>query len=481
LKDVKKPRYVLIFVACIFIAVFLLISLRVISYGFIPNDDAMRHVAKAISGKDWTEILVLRPEITMDSHVGWHTILGFIHKTTGCDKDSLMVFSVVSLFFFFCIIPLFFLKRAEAWLISVLIVSVAGFPALSRIFLGRPLIFTMAVVVLLGFIWPRFKTKTIPWGPVITLTILIALATWIHCLWYMFALPVLCFFLAREWRAGFVVAICTMAGVLIGMMMTGQPIQFFYQTLGHLLHSLGDKTVSRQLVTEFQPFGGEIIMVIVVMAVLGWRAICKEWNVQAIMTPMFILALISWTLGFLVARVWTDWGVPALLVWMTFEFEEYLKKSMDSLSFKRVWLAAAVACVLFLSISSDNKSRWTQNIPIQYLSLDNPKHKEWLPEKGGIFYNTDMDIFYQTFYANPNADWRYILGFEPSMMPKEDLVVFRNIRFQRGSFQAHEPWVKKMRPEDRLVLTCSSFPQIKELQWYQAIPDTWIGRLPKKQ
>ena len=481
MEDIKKPRYVLILVACIFTAVILLIAFRVMSYGFIPTDDAMRHVAKAVSGKDWTEILVLRPEITMDSHTGWHKILEFIYNTTGCDKDSLIIFSVVSMFLFFCMIPLFFLKRPEAWLISVLIVSVASFPALMRIFLGRPYIFTMAVVVLLGFVWPRFKTKPITWGSVITLTILIALATWInHCLWYIFALPVLCFFLAREWRAGFVVAICTLAGVLIGMTITGQPIQLFHQTLGHFFHTLGDHTLSRQLVPELQPFGGEIVMVIVVMAVLGWRAIRKEWDFRAIMTPMFILALISWTLGFLAARVWTDWGVPALLVWMTLEFEEYLKKSMDSLSFKRVWLSAAVAIVLFLSISNDNNSRWTQNIPMQYLSVDNPKHKEWLPEKGGIFYNSHMGMFYKTFYANPHADWRYILGFETSMMPQDDFVIHRNMQFSNSYLPAYA-WVKKMRPEDRLVLQTATVPPIKELQWYQAIPNTWIGRLPKKQ
>jgi hypothetical protein len=480
LKDFKKPRYVLILVACIFTAVILLISFRVISYGFIPSDDAMRHVAKVISGKDWAEVLILRPDITMDSHIGWYKILDLIYKTTGCDKDSLIVFSVVSLFIFFCMIPLFFLERSEAWLISVLIVSVASSPALVRIFSGRPYIFTMAVVVLLGFIWPRFKNKPIPWGSVISLTILIALATWIHSLWYMFALPVLCFFLAKEWRAGFVVAICTLLGVLIGMMITGQPIQFFQQTLGHSFHSFGGHTLSRQLVDELQPFGGEIIMVIVVMAILGWRAIRKEWNVQAIMTPMFILALTSWTLGFLVARIWTDWGIPALLVWMTLEFEEYLKKSMDSLSFRRVWLAATVACVLFLSISSDNNSRWTKNIPRQYLSVDNPQHKEWLPEKGGIFYNSHMSLFYETFYANPHVDWHYILGFEPSMMPQYDLVVYRKIQFSNSSLPAYA-WVKKMRPQDRLVLKCATVPPIKELLWYQAIPNTWIGRLPKTQ
>lgn len=479
MEDIKKARYVLILVACIFTAVILFISFKVMSYGFIPTDDAMRHVAKVISGKDWTEILLLRPGIIMDSHIGWYKILGFIYKTTECDKDSLIVFSVVFMFILFCMIPLFFLKRPEAWLISLLILSVASIPALIRIFSGRPFIFSMAAVVLLGFIWPRFREKPLPWRSVVILIIFIALATWIHGLWYMFALPVLCFFLAREWRAGFVVVICTFMGVLIGMMITGQPLLFFYQTLQHFSYSLGGHILSRQLVSELQPFGGEIIMVIVVMAFLGWRAIRKEWNVQAIMTPMFILALISWTLGFLVARIWADWGIPALLVWMTLEFEEYFKKSINSLSFKRVWLTAAVACVLFLSISSDNNSRWTQNIPMQYLSVDNPRHKEWLPEKGGIFYNSHMSLFYQTFYANPHADWRYILGFEPSMMPQDDFVVYRNIQFSNSVLPAYA-WIKKMRPEDRLVLKLAAFPQIKELQWYEAIPNIWIGRLPRK-
>lgn len=479
MEDIKKPRYVLILVACIFTAVILLISFKVMSYGFMPTDDAMRHVAKVISGKDWSEILLLRPGIIMDSHIGWYKILGFIYKTTGCDKDSLIVFSVVSMFLFFCMIPLFFLKRPEAWLISLLILSVASFPALIRIFSGRPFIFSMTTVILLGFIWPLFKEKPLPWPSIVILIIFIALATWIHGLWYMFALPVLCFFLAREWRAGFIVAICTFLGVLIGMMIIGQPILFFSQTLQHFSYSLGGHVLSRQLVSELQPFGGEIIMVFVVMAFLGWRAIRKEWNVQAIMTPLFILALISWTLGFFVVRIWTDWGIPALLVWMTLEFEDYFEKSLNSLSLKRVWLTAAVACVLFLSISSDNNSRWTQNIPMQYLSVDNPRHKEWLPEKGGIFYNSHMSLFYQTFYANPHADWRYILGFEPSMMPQDDFIVYRNIQFSNSVLPAYA-WIKKMQPEDRLVLKLAAFPQIKELQWYEAIPNIWIGRLPRK-
>ncbi len=479
-EGLTKPRYVLILVSCIFLAVILLISFKVVSYGFIPSDDAMRHVAKAISGKDWVDILVLRPEITMDSHVGWHKLLEFIHKTTGLEKDGLIVFSVIFLFFLFCVAPIFFLKRPEAWLITFLIIAIANFALIFRIFLGRPFIFTMAVVVVLGYLWPRFKKKPIHWPSAIILTILIALATWIHCLWYMFALPVLCFFLAREWRAGVVVSLCTVVGVGVGMIMTGHPIQFFYQTLGNFFHSLGDHSLVSQLVGEFKPFNGDVIMVFVVFGMLTWRALRNSWNLKAIYTPIFILVIISWVLGFVNVRTWLDWGIPALCVWMALEFEDYLKSSMDSLSMKRVWITLAVACVLFISITSDYNSRWTSSKSARYLSLENPEHKNWLPGKGGIIYSNSMYVFYQTFYANPHADWRYMLGFEPTMMPPKDLAIYRNIQLNYYFAKAYEPWVKKMRPEDRMILTGIGMPSIKELEWNLTVSGTWVGRLPRK-
>lgn len=479
-RESTQIRPVVIIVLCAFLALLLLIALRVISYGYIPFDDAMRHAAKAVSGKNWGEILILRPEITMDSHVGWHNILEFLYQMTGCSVDHLVVFSIVSLFILFCIVPLFFLKRPEAWLISLLIIWVANYLDLTRIFLGRPYIFTMAVVVFLGFLWPRFKTKPIPWSSVIILTVLIALAVWIHCLWYMFALPVLCFFIACEWRAGFVISVCTIVGVIIGMLMTGHPIQFFLQTLGHFFHSLGDHTLVRQLVTEFRPFSGDQMVVIAVLCMLGWRTFRNAWDLKTIYTPVFILAVVSWVLGFIVQRVWIDWGIPAVCVWIALEFEEYLKASMDSSSWKRAGLTVVVACALFISVTNDYGGRWTQSMSVQYLSADNPEHKKWLPEKGGIVYSDDMTVFYQTFYANPHADWRYILGFEPTMMPPDDLAIFRKIQWNYGANEAYDPWVKKMRPEDRLILRRPSMPAIKGLEWNLTVTGIWIGRLPKK-
>ena len=480
-KESTKPRYVLILVTCIFLAAILLISFKVVSYGFMPPDDVRRHVAKAISGKEWTDILVLRPQITMDSHVGWHKILTFVYKTTGYDKDEMVVFSIALLFILFCVVPIFFLKRPEAWLITFLVIAVVNFSTMFRVFLGRPFIFTMAVVVALGYLWPRFKTKPIPWTPVIILTVLIALSTWIHCLWYMFALPVLCFFLAREWRAGVVISLCTVVGVIVGMIMTGHPIQFFYQTLGHFFHSLGEHTLARQLVPEFRPFNGDVLIVVAVLGILAWRALRNSWDSKVLYTPIFILAVVSWALGFVVARVWLDWGIPALCVWIALEFEDFLKHSTDSLSVKRVWITLAVACVLFLSVTSDQENRWTSNTAsVQYLSEENSEHKKWLPEKGGIVYSSSMYVFYQTFYANPHAEWRYIMGFEPTMMPSEDLAIFRNIQRTYGTVESFEPWVKKMLPQDRMILEAGAKPKIKGLEWNNTVSGIWVGRLPKK-
>jgi hypothetical protein len=104
-----------------------------------------------------------------------------------------------------------------------------------------------------------------------------------------------------------------------------------------------------------------------------------------------------------------------------------------------------------------------------------------MPEKGGILYSSDMTIFYQTFFKNPNADWRYILGFEPALMPDEDFQVFHKIMWNNGDAKAYEPWVEKMRPQDRLVIRGDrgSLPSSSQLEWEYGVSGIWIGRLPR--
>jgi hypothetical protein len=66
----------------------LAVPLRVISFGCLPPDDALRHAAKAVSGKPWPEIRVMRSDITLEHNPGWHWLLQTLHRGTGWDPTA---------------------------------------------------------------------------------------------------------------------------------------------------------------------------------------------------------------------------------------------------------------------------------------------------------------------------------------------------------------------------------------------------------
>ena len=72
----------------------ILIPLKILSLGYIPIDDVKCHVAKAISGKAWPEILVMDERFAEDEHPGWHSMLGALHRHLNCDADTLIFFSI---------------------------------------------------------------------------------------------------------------------------------------------------------------------------------------------------------------------------------------------------------------------------------------------------------------------------------------------------------------------------------------------------
>lgn len=124
---------------------------------------------------------------------------------------------------------------------------------------------------------------------------------------------------------------------------------------------------------------------------------------------------------------------------------------------------------------------WTRNLDAVFLSPDDyrlPHIAKWLPGPGAIIYSSNLDVFFRTFYKNPRAEWRYLLGFEPDMMPRADRKILRDIQRSGFTGAAHAPWVKRMNPEDRLILRQSFKPEIAELEWYYTGGNTWIGRLP---
>ncbi|MCX5667385.1 MAG: hypothetical protein NTY34_03625 [Candidatus Omnitrophica bacterium] len=459
----------------------LMIPFKIIGYGFLPPDDALWHSAKVISGKNWSEVLVLRDGIKMESHPGWHYILSFVHKITSWDVHSLVLFSVISLFILFFSIPVFFLRYPESWLLSILTLSIATPGWFFRMLLGRPYIVTMAVLLFIFMLWPRLKGKKIAYASLITITVLIAVSTWIHRTFYILLIPIAAFLLAREWKASIYMIICSIAGIFIGAALTGHPILFIKQTMLHLIFISASYETQDTLVTELRPALGDFAIVIIVALFLFWRALRGRWNKNVVDNPIFILGALSFIGGFITRRIWLDVGMVAVILWMTIEFEDFLSRIIKIESSRRLLSVLALAGILYLSLTADVGARWTNCRPQDYLSSEDPAQAEWMPDPGGIIYSDDMMIFFQTVFKNPNGNWRYILGSESAIMPQEDLDILRNIQKNRWSYVPFEPWVKKMRIEDRLIIRGEEDrkPKLSELEWNYAARSTWIGRKPK--
>ena len=104
-----------------------------------------------------------------------------------------------------------------------------------------------------------------------------------------------------------------------------------------------------------------------------------------------------------------------------------------------------------------------------------------MPESGGILYEADMALFFDTFFKNPTAPWRYSVGYESALMPAEDFATYQKILWNGEEPEAYQPWNRKMRPPDRLVMEAHTSPAsaLPQLEWHYAIKNLWIGRLPR--
>jgi hypothetical protein len=371
------------------------------------------------------------------------------------------------------------LRYPEAWL-ATLALSMVTVMMPYRFLLGRPYIISIAAVLTLLFLWRRFGEDKPRWWMAAAMTGLITASVYLHGTWYLWVLVVAAFLLARQWRWGLTLAGCWIAGVLLGSLLTGQVIDYPAQAVKVVLLATGKHLTQRTLASELQPESGDIYL----LCILGGLLLLRQWAALKApplwRDPAFWLACLTWTLAFRVGRFWVDWGWPALLVLIASDLQLLLASRLPLDSLRRLALAAALALIAFLAITSDAGSRWTGNLSQQYLEAGNPDLKGWMPEKGGILYTSDMTIFYQTFYKNPQGDWRYILGFEPTLMPAEDFDVYHKALWNYGDGKAYTPWVRKMKPEDRLVIRAGrgSPPAIPQLEWNYGVSGIWIGRVP---
>jgi len=473
-------RWVDLFVLIVAVWTVVVIPARVVGVGYRPTDDARRHAAKVLAERSWDEILVLRPEVTVDPHPGWHAVLAAAHRAGIETATGLVVFSSFALAVLFLATPLLLrLGRPETWLIALLAVALAVPDFLRRLMLGRPLVFAMSVMLAVAVLWPRLRGERFPVGWWGATTALLGLAVWIHGNWYLWILPLAAFVAAGELRVGARFAGAAAVATVLGALATGTPFAFLAQTARHPFWATATDLPKRILVAEFQPSDGDLWMTAAVLALVAMKARRGESPATLARDPVFLLAAGGWALGLHTVRFWWDWGLPACLVWIAREIDRGLAAT-PLRSRRRAAVAVIVATVLLLAFTADRGSRWSSTRSAPFLSAENPAHRPWLPGPGGVLYSNEMRVFYNTFFRNPTAPWRYVLGFEPALMPADDLAVFRRIQLDYASDASFAPWVAKMRPEDRLVVVRSQpgQPRIPRLEWHSPYRGMWIGRLP---
>jgi len=278
-----------------------LAPLRIVAQGYRPDDDALRHAAKAVSGRPWSEILVLRPDVTMDSHPGWHAALGFVHRTTGAGVDALVRVSMFVGLAAVLIPPLFLLRRPEAWALVLVALATLEPRIVSRFASGRPFLMSAGLLAVLCLLAARSRGAVPARRVLLVLVPAIALVAWMHPSFYLFLLPVAACLIAGQVRMGLALAAALAAGVLLAGVLYGHPLQFVAQSLWHSVLAMGSPATPGTLAIEFLPGDGSPILLLGAEVLWLWRARLRE-PVSGGRRAILALAGLGWLLGWLVIR-----------------------------------------------------------------------------------------------------------------------------------------------------------------------------------
>jgi hypothetical protein len=452
------------------------IPFRILLLNYSPVDDARRHVAKVVSGKAWEDVLILNERfVGFDQHHGWHVALGLLHRM-GLGKEALLDVSVVLCFCALVWSGLFhFRKRPEAWILALIFVQISVYP--QRWMLGRPFLISSAVFLQLLFIWESGKYRRL--SRIVLTGVLVALACWIHGAWYLWAILPVSLFLAGRPRDALDASTAWILGAVVAGVLTGKPVTFLITQLDHLTLSLGSVQRTRMLVSEFYPVLSPFPLILAGLGYALQRHVGRSHR-ELCGSPVLWALVLGWTLGLHNGRFWNDWGGVALLVWSAQSFSLWLGERESEklvLTFPHQGLLALAILFTFIA---DVDSRWSNQDFKPRLIPEEGEMLSGFPDPGGILYSDDMMVFYEAFFDNPHAPWRYVLGFESAIMPPEDLAIYRNIQFfGRGRPVVYAPWVEKMTPKDRLIVRGrpSVSPGFGGLAWIYVSENTWSGRL----
>src|SRR5581483_4812807 len=168
---------------------------------------------------------------------------------------------------------------------------------MGRLLMGRPFLVTLAAFIAVVMLLPRLQTdEKPPRGRLAVMASLVALAVWMHPVWYLWALPIVATALARQWRAAQRLALVVAAGVFLGCCLTGHPFDFLFQSFEHGALTVDLDAPSVALTQELRPQTGSISFLLVGFAVFSVAAFRGRFKRSLFDTPAFWLVVVGWVL-----------------------------------------------------------------------------------------------------------------------------------------------------------------------------------------
>jgi hypothetical protein len=428
-------------------------GLRIVDYGFVPPDDALRHAASVVADRPYTDVILYDDDMAaVDTTPGWHALLGALNEFGGLDRFALVSFSVFFLFSVFTLSPLFLLRRPEAWAAVLLLAIVVnpGYPV--RLALGRPFILSSAAVLYFVLAWDRLVEDPRSRSGLLLCFAAAAVTAWLHSSWFLLYAVPLAALLTGKSRATAALFASVTAGILVGAVLTLQPWTHLTYNVLHVAHTVGAVPPAYR-VSELQPFIGDWGYVTFAVVALLAGATLTELRGFTLRHAGVMTVATAWVLGFSANRFWSDLGLAALLATLALCMDRILVARQRWDAAERALLVVGLAAALYLSISANHGGRWEGSPlpPMASLEYAPGGPDAWLPGEGGVVYSPDQRVFYAMYMLWPNGGWNYALGPERAVMRQQDLDVMLDF-LERGSWDALRPWVEGLRPEDRLIV-----------------------------
>ncbi|MBQ3644781.1 MAG: hypothetical protein II961_09310 [Candidatus Riflebacteria bacterium] len=465
----------------ILFATFIFIPYRILSVGYMPTDDANRHIAFSTTNQTWSDVLVIKPSLSSDHNAGWHSLLRFIHRYLKISKEGLIYLSVIGLFCLFNITGTILSPNKAAWIILLTIMFLFDRSIILRTLSGRPFIISNIITLILLKIWFLDSDKEDYSLKYLGSIILLTIAVWLHGTWYTFLILPMALLLSGEIKQSLELSFIILLSTILGAFLTGEFNQFLYFHYTATLNIFSEKIYNWQLVTEFAEGNINILWLVPTFFITMLSIYSKKMKLNDLSKDrLFICILLCWLLSLKVIRFWVDWGTVALMFWLSHKLSELIE---DMKSIKKpfmrntMFILAVLSSILFMTNSAWNNQKKRAEYSVDF---SKPEFAEYKPLDGGIIYNDDMNHFYYQYYNDPEGKYKYVLGFEPVIMTDENRMVYREIIYSYYNYKSYKIWIDKLTEKDRIFVSIDLSKNYPELDWIRAGKHLYIGKEKKE-